>query len=268
MATGSAFSFSSKVTKVVAKVLVSILGVELVIMVGIEWVLEPVLGQELPKWFMEFGDPILLVLILAPIIYHWVAIPIRDAQQEIHDMAYHDALTHLPNRRMLKDRMAQAMAISKRKGSFGALMALDLDNFKTLNDTHGHAIGDLLVVQVAKRLTACVREIDTVARFGGDEFVLVLIELSTDRQQAQVQAERVAEKVRTALAAEYSFNISNPGEPEVWIKHQGSASIGVALYMQNKPDHTELLKQADAAMYQAKASGRNSICFFQGSNKV
>jgi diguanylate cyclase (GGDEF)-like protein len=268
METGSISRYSRSAAEVVVKVLVAILGVELAIMVSMEWILQPMLGHEFPKWFFEFGDPLLLVLILAPIIYHWVALPMRDAQKEIHDLAYHDALTHLPNRRMLNDRIAQAMAVSKRKGSFGALMALDLDNFKPLNDTHGHVIGDMLLVEVAKRLTACMREIDTVARFGGDEFVVLLSELSTDKQQAVVQAERVAEKVRTTLAADYSLKVSKPDKPEVWIKHHCTASIGVALFIQKDPDEADLLKQADAAMYQAKDSGRNSIRFFQDTNEV
>lgn len=266
MKNGSIVRYSPQAAKVVIKVLVAILGVELAIMVAFEWILEPMLGHEFPKWFLEFGDPLLLVLILAPIIYHWVALPMRDAQKKIHDMAYHDALTRLPNRRLLNDRIAQAMAMSKRKGSYGALMALDLDNFKPLNDAHGHTIGDMLLVEVARRLTTCVRESDTAARFGGDEFVVVLSELSTDRQEAKAQAERVAEKIRMTLAADYSLKVSKPGTPEVWINHQCTASIGVALFLQKDPDDIDLLKQADAAMYQAKDSGRNSIRFFQDAS--
>ena len=268
MKTGFITRYSPAAAKVVVQVLVAILGVELAIMVSIEWVLEPMLGQELPKWFMEFGDPLLLTLILAPIIYHWVALPLRDAQKEIHDMAYHDALTGLPNRRLLGDRIAQAMAVSRRKACFGALMALDLDNFKPLNDAHGHAIGDMLLIEAAKRLTTCVRENDTVARFGGDEFVVVLSELSNDRKKAMSQAERVAEKIRSTLAADYSLKVSKPGTPEVWIHHQCTASIGVALFIRKDPDDIDLLKLADSAMYEAKNSGRNSIRFFQDASKV
>ncbi len=265
---GSITRYSPHAAKVVVKVLVAILVVELTIMIAIEWVVVPVLGKALPSWFMEFGDPLLLVFILAPIIYHWVALPMRDAEKTIHDMAYHDALTHLPNRRLLNDRMAQAMALSKRKGCFGALMALDLDNFKPLNDAHGHTVGDKLLTEVARRLTACVRENDTVARFGGDEFVVVLSELSADRQEAMDQAEGVAEKIRLAIAANYSLKVSKPGTPEVCISHHCTASIGVALFVQKDPDDIDLLKQADAAMYQAKEAGRNSIRFFQNTSKV
>lgn len=268
MKNGAITRYSPEAAKVVVKVLVAILGAEFAIMVAFEWVLEPMLGKDFPRWFLEFGDPLLLVLVLAPIIYHWVALPMRDAQKKIHDMAYHDALTRLPNRRLLNDRIAQAMAVSKRKSCFGALMALDLDNFKPLNDAHGHTIGDMLLVEVAKRLTTSVRENDTVARFGGDEFVVVLSELSTDRQEAMTQAERVAEKIRLALAADYSLKVSKPGTPEVWISHRCTASIGVALFVQKDPDDTDLLKQADAAMYQAKDSGRNSIRFFQDASPV
>jgi diguanylate cyclase (GGDEF)-like protein len=265
---GSITRYSPEAAKIVAKVLAAILGVELAIMVFFEWLAEPLLGRELPWWFVEFGDPFLLVVILAPIIYLWVALPLRDAQKEIHDMAYHDALTRLPNRRLLNDRINQAMAVSRRKGCFGALMALDLDNFKPLNDAHGHGIGDMLLVEVAKRLTTCVRENDTVARFGGDEFVVVLSELSTDRQEAITQAERVAEKIRLALAADYSLKVSKSGTPEVWIKHQCTASIGVAVFVQKDPDDIDLLKQADAAMYEAKDSGRNSIRFFNEASSA
>jgi diguanylate cyclase (GGDEF)-like protein len=265
---GPVTRYSPEAAKVVVKVLVAILGVELAIMVCFEWVLEPLLGQEFPKWFLEFGDPLILVLLLAPIIYHWVALPMRDAQKKIHDMAYHDALTRLPNRRLLNDRLAQAMAVCKRKGCFGALMALDLDNFKPLNDDHGHDVGDMLLVEVAVRLTTCVREGDTVARFGGDEFVVVLSELSADRQEAMAQAERVAEKIRLALAADYSLKVTKPSTPEVCVKHRCTASIGVALFIQKDPDDSDLLKQADAAMYQAKDSGRNSIRFFQEPSNV
>jgi diguanylate cyclase (GGDEF)-like protein len=155
------------------------------------------------------------------------------------------------------------MNLSKRKACFGALMALDLDNFKPLNDTHGHTSGDTLLIEVAKRLTSCVRENDTVARFGGDEFVVVLSELSTDRQEAMSQAERVAEKIRLALAVDYSLKVSKPGKPDVLINHHCTASIGVALFIQKDPDDADLLKQADAAMYQAKGSGRNAIRFFE-----
>ncbi len=268
MKNNSVTRYSPEAAKVVVKVLFAILAVELTIMVCFEWVLVPLLGQEFPKWFFEFGDPLLLVLLLAPIIYHWVALPMRDAQKKIHEMAYHDALTHLPNRRLLNDRITQAMAVSKRKGCFGALMALDLDNFKPLNDDHGHVVGDMLLVEVAMRLTSSLREGDTVARFGGDEFVVVLSELSSDRQEAMAQAERVAEKIRLALAADYSLRVSKPNGADVWIKHRCTASIGVALFIQKDPDDSDLMKQADAAMYQAKESGRNSIRFFQDAGNV
>ena len=263
MKSGSITRYSAEAAKVVVKVLVAILGVELAIMVSFEWALKPLMGGVLPWWFFEFADPLLLVLILAPVVYHWVALPMRDAQKRIHDMAYHDALTRLPNRRLLNDRIALAMAVSKRKSCFGALMALDLDNFKPLNDAYGHEVGDLLLVEVAKRLTACVRENDTIARFGGDEFVVVLSELSTDRQEAMAQAERVAEKIRSTLAAEYYLRVSKPGKSIISINHRCTASIGVALFMQKDPDDIDLLKQADAAMYQAKSCGKNSIRFFE-----
>jgi diguanylate cyclase (GGDEF)-like protein len=248
---------------ILVKVMVAILGVEFAIMALIEWVFVPSFGANFPLWFWEFIDPFLLILILSPILYYWIFLPMKDAQTQIRELAYYDTLTKLPNRRLLEDRITQAMAMSKRKGCFGALIALDLDNFKPINDTHGHAVGDLLLVEVARRLTTCVRANDTVSRFGGDEFVVVLSDLSADRQEAVKQAGGVAEKIRSTLAASYSLNVAHQGIPEVAINHQCSASIGVALFFQRDPDNTDLLKQADAAMYQAKDAGRNSIRFFQ-----
>ena len=117
-------------------------------------------------------------------------------EDQIRQLAFLDPLTRLPNRRMLDDRLSQAIAASKRSGRYAAVMALDLDNFKRINDAHGHAVGDLLLIEVARRITSCVREVDTVARIGGDEFVAMLCELDTDKTQSAWQAKRIAEKVR------------------------------------------------------------------------
>ena len=192
----------------------------------------------------------------------------KQLEDQAEHMAFYDTLTDLPNRRMLHDRLQQTMSANKRSGKYGAVMFMDLDKFKPLNDTHGHVIGDLLLREVGRRITSCLREMDTVARFGGDEFVVVLSELSSDRQEAMAQAERVAEKIRLALAADYSLRVSKPNGSDVWIKHRCTASIGVALFIQKDPDDSDLMKQADAAMYQAKESGRNSIRFFQDAGNV
>jgi diguanylate cyclase (GGDEF)-like protein len=155
------------------------------------------------------------------------------------------------------------MSASKRSGLYGALMFLDLDNFKPLNDTHGHAVGDLLLIEVAQRLSACVREMDTVARLGGDEFVVMLGELGADKAQSTEQATGVAEKIRTSLAAPYRLALMQAGEPvATTIEHRCSVSIGVVVFVNHESSQAELMKWADAAMYRAKQGGRNNVSFF------
>ena len=183
-----------------------------------------------------------------------------DITQRKHDehailsLAFFDPLTRLPNRRLLLDRLRHAVAATKRDGHGGALLFIDLDNFKTLNDTLGHDKGDQLLQQVARRLEARVaRDSDTVARHGGDEFVIVLENLSQDREKAALQAEQVAEKLLGAFNEPFQLD----GH-----LHHTSPSIGVALFDKDMKDIDELLKRADLAMYQAKAAGRNTIRFF------
>ena len=183
-------------------------------------------------------------------------------QEQIHQLAFFDPLTQLPNRRLLDDRLGQALAASKRSGLYGALMFLDLDNFKPLNDTHGHSVGDLLLVEVARRLKAFVRETDTVARLGGDEFVVLLNELDADYAVSTEQAGAVAEQIRSALAASYQLTVTQPGDPVTTVEHRCSASIGVVLFVNHLSSQTHLMKCADAAMYQAKEAGRNTIRFY------
>ena len=153
------------------------------------------------------------------------------------------------------------MAASKRSGCYGALMFLDLDNFKPLNDTHGHVVGDLLLIEVADRLKACVREMDTVARFGGDEFVVMLSDLNADKAESTLQAEIVAEKIRIRLAEPYLLTIRHEGKADSTVEHLCTVSIGVTLFLNHVADQDDILKWADAAMYQAKDAGRNSIRF-------
>ena len=179
--------------------------------------------------------------------------------EKIRNLAFHDALTQLPNRNLLKDRMEQAMAASKRSGRFGALMFLDLDNFKSLNDAHGHGAGDLLLVEGARRLNSCVREADTVARFGGDEFVVVLNELDVDKDKSTARAIIVAEKIRAALAEPYVLKIQQAHGAEITIEHHCTSSIGVVLFVNHEASAEDILKWADIAMYQAKEAGRNLI---------
>jgi diguanylate cyclase (GGDEF)-like protein/PAS domain S-box-containing protein len=186
----------------------------------------------------------------------------RRMEDQLRHLAFYDALTHLPNRRLLNDRLSQAMASSARSGLYGALMFLDLDNFKPLNDTHGHAVGDLLLIEAARRLKACVREMDTVARFGGDEFVLMLSELGGDKEQSRAEAALIAEKVGQALMQPYLLTLAHEGHSALNIEHYCTASIGVALFIDHEASQGDILKWADRAMYQAKDAGRNTVCFF------
>lgn len=177
----------------------------------------------------------------------------KSAEDEIRNLAFYDPLTRLPNRRLLLDRLHQALASSARSGRQGALLFLDLDHFKTLNDTLGHDIGDLLLQHTAQRLATCIREGDTVARFGGDEFVVMLVDLSTIHEQSLVQAETIGEKILTALSQPYDLS----GH-----EYRNTASVGVTLFSNHQATPLELLKEADLAMYAAKATGRNTLRFF------
>lgn len=191
--------------------------------------------------------------------YHGITREITERkrlEEQVHQLAFHDPLTHLANRRLMLDHLEQAMSTSKRSQRHGALLFLDLDNFKPLNDTHGHGVGDLLLIEVAERLKACVREADTVARFGGDEFVVLLCELSTQPGEAAEQAVAIAEKVRTRLAEPYVLQ-SAPSAPA--IRHECTASIGVAVFRGRDESQNAVIDRADAAMYRAKEEGRNRI---------
>jgi diguanylate cyclase (GGDEF)-like protein/PAS domain S-box-containing protein len=177
----------------------------------------------------------------------------KSAEAEIKSLAFYDPLTRLPNRRLLLDRLEQALASSARSGQEGALLFIDLDNFKTLNDTLGHDIGDLLLQQVAERLSACVREGDTVARLGGDEFVVMLEDLSKNALEAAAQTEAIGEKILAALNRPYQL-----------AKHtyRNTPSIGATLFLDHMQAPDDIFKHADIAMYQAKKSGRNTLRFF------
>ena len=185
----------------------------------------------------------------------------KEMQDQVRQLAFFDPLTKLPNRRLLDDRLKQTMTASSRTGRFGALIFLDLDNFKPLNDTHGHDVGDLLLIEVAHRLKACVREMDTVVRIGGDEFVVMLSELNIERNESREQAGMIAEKVRQALAQPYRLSVRREGLPDITVEHHCSASLGVALFVNHDSSQAEVLKWADAAMYAAKDAGRNRVRF-------
>jgi diguanylate cyclase (GGDEF)-like protein/PAS domain S-box-containing protein len=182
------------------------------------------------------------------------------AEEEIRQLAFYDSLTNVPNRRLLNDRLAQAIVASKRNRCFGALMFLDLDNFKPINDTHGHKIGDLLLIEATRRITACIRATDTVARFGGDEFVVLLGELSDDQNESEAQAKVIAEKIRTAISELFRITVQQTDKPEYCVEHHCTTSIGVVLFS-HQDSRDEVLKLADMAMYEAKGAGRNCVVF-------
>jgi diguanylate cyclase (GGDEF)-like protein/PAS domain S-box-containing protein len=183
----------------------------------------------------------------------------KNAEDEIRQLAFFDPLTHLPNRRLLIDRMEQALAASVRHQHYGALLYIDLDHFKNLNDTLGHDTGDVLLQQVAGRLVACVREEDTVARLGGDEFVVMLSALSRNEADAAKVAESVGEKVLASFG--HPFDLAGH-------EHRCTASIGVALFVDRQATIEDLLKRADLSMYQAKGGGRNALRFFNPQMQI
>lgn len=176
------------------------------------------------------------------------------AEATAEHLAHHDALTGLPNRRLLFQRLGHELAVAERSGAMGAMLFIDLDHFKTLNDARGHSVGDAVLIEVARRLRGSLREIDLVARLGGDEFVALLPMLGESRERVALNANAVAEKLRTAIATPISVGDET---------HRLSASIGVALFPETSSRAEDLLKHADAAMYQAKAEGRNAVHFFQ-----
>lgn len=179
--------------------------------------------------------------------------PRKAAEEEIRNLAYYDPLTRLPNRRLLRDRLQQALAASSRHHRWGALLLLDLDNFKNLNETQGHEQGDLLLAQVAHRLSECVHEDDTVARPGGDEFVVVLEDLGSSAEEAAARCEETAQRILAAMREPYQMDGEN---------HHSSLSMGVALFTGTRETVDELLRRADLAMYQAKAAGRDTLRFY------
>jgi diguanylate cyclase (GGDEF)-like protein len=210
-------------------------------------------GEVFPEWLT-----ITAVRDSAGQTSHYVAIfqditERKAAADEIQTLAFYDALTHLPNRRLLQDRLQHALDAAHRQQEYGALLFLDLDNFKSLNDTMGHDIGDILLQEVASRLLRCLRTGDTVARLGGDEFIVMLENLSTQRDQAMREAETVGRKILATLHQPYQLHGHD---------YRGSSSLGIALFADENGSSEDILKQADLAMYQAKSAGRNTLRFF------
>jgi diguanylate cyclase (GGDEF)-like protein/PAS domain S-box-containing protein len=213
-------------------------------------------GERYTEWLT-----ITAVKTSAGIVTHYVGthadISRRKAnEQEIRALAFFDPLTGLPNRRLLRDRLEQAQSSSARSGRDGALLFIDIDHFKILNDSHGHDRGDLLLKQVAKRLSMCVREGDTVARQGGDEFVVILKEVGQVPLEAATQAEEIGRKILASISGDYDLD---------GLIHHCTVSIGATLFSDHQETIEQLLKQADLAMYQVKSLGRNALRFFDQS---
>jgi diguanylate cyclase (GGDEF)-like protein/PAS domain S-box-containing protein len=189
----------------------------------------------------------------------------KSVENELRNLAFYDPLTRLPNRRLLLDRLQQAMTAGTRSGMAGAVMLVDLDNFKALNDSLGHDIGDQVLIEAARRMESSVRQGDTVARMGGDEFVVMLEGLDT-AGLAAVQAESVARKILAALNRTHTLTYHGPQEKDQkqqkTIEYRCSSSIGIAIFLGEQDSVAALLKKADLAMYQSKAAGRNSVSFF------
>jgi diguanylate cyclase (GGDEF)-like protein/PAS domain S-box-containing protein len=187
----------------------------------------------------------------------------KQAEAKIREMAFYDPLTNLPNRRLFTDRLSQALVASSRTGQFGALLMLDLDNFKTINDVHGHAAGDRLLIEVAKRLLSTVRESDTVSRLGGDEFVLILENFGQDELLAAGFIEQTASKILAVLNEPYFIEAGDPS-----IRFHTSASCGIAMFHRSQVATEDLMKRADVALYQAKDAGKNTSRFFSASTQA
>lgn len=210
---------------------------------------------EVQSTWIEFdGEPAVLVVIRDITERH-------AASEKINHLAFYDSLTGLPNRRLMQDRLEQALMSSTRQKCHGSLIMIDLDNFKLLNDTLGHATGDLLLVEAASRLRACVRECDTVARMGGDEFVVVLKDLGQGGM-ADVQAGQVANKILTSLGQTYALGYGDASPGEITRTYHCTSSVGIAMFRDQSISANELLKRADTAMYEAKAAGKNTLRFF------
>lgn len=222
----------------------------------------PCHSAEQKRWFMMTVTPLRTWKKGAVIVHNNIS-DRKLIEERIARLAFYDPLTNLPNRRLLQDRLARAIAGSRRSGNYCAVIFLDLDNFKPLNDEHGHSVGDLLLIEAANRLQNCLRESDTVARFGGDEFVVMLDQLSPDEEQSIEQARIIALKIRKALNAPYILTDTSRGDDENRITHHCTVSIGIRIFDNQESSPENILKQADTAMYQAKQSGRDTIKLFR-----
>jgi diguanylate cyclase (GGDEF)-like protein/PAS domain S-box-containing protein len=186
----------------------------------------------------------------------------KNHEEQIRRLAFYDPLTKLPNRRMLQDRLELMVSARSRDERLNALFFIDLDHFKALNDTHGHNMGDQLLIAVASRIQSSIRAEDLVARLGGDEFVVMIANMGSDKVTAGRFAEEIAEKIRLAICKPYKLSIKENSKTKNEIVFHCTPSVGISLFKSNLTSHDDILKQADVAMYQAKAAGRNTIRFF------
>lgn len=189
----------------------------------------------------------------------------KKMQEQISQYAFYDTLTKLPNRRLFSDRLLQIKAISNRSKKYASLLFLDLDNFKPLNDKYGHTVGDLLLIEVSRRLSALIRDSDTVARFGGDEFVILLSDLNENKEESIKELKEIAGKILNTLSQPYFLTYTSEGNKEKTVEHHCTSSIGVTLFIGYEDTEDEILKRSDAAMYMAKDKGRNNIKFSENS---
>jgi diguanylate cyclase (GGDEF)-like protein/PAS domain S-box-containing protein len=210
-------------------------------------------GEEYPKWLTISAVKNDLGAVSHYIGAHYDITNRKKAEDKINELAFYDQLTGLPNRTLLLDRLKQIMMASARNDSYGSLLFIDLDHFKTLNDTLGHDMGDLLLKQVAQRLTEGVRAGDTVGRLGGDEFVVILSSLNGDADVAATQTKSIGKKILFLLNQAYQLNL---------VAYHSTASIGATLFRGDLVTIDALMKQADLAMYKSKVAGRNALHFF------
>ena len=191
----------------------------------------------------------------------------KNLNEEIKQLGFYDTLTGLANRRLLSDRLSQALLMGERTKKFGAVLFIDLDKFKPLNDQYGHWAGDELLKQIANQLKTCVRVTDSITRYGGDEFVILMNALSADKADSVLQALHVAEKIQVVLNQTFSLRVEHDGLPTQHIKHASSASIGLTLFQGTQFDQHTILKMADTAMYEAKRQGGGKASLYMPSHE-
>ena len=189
----------------------------------------------------------------------------KKTEEENKTYAYHDPLTNLPNRRLLNDRLQQIIASNRRTGNYSAMIVIDFDNFKEINDNYGHMIGDLFLIEASNRIATCIRESDTVARLGGDEFIVLLNNLNTNKDLAYIEAMKVSEKIRSQIELTAGMSGEENNTDNQPVVHGCTASLGLILFTCPTISTNSIIKFADSAMYRSKKSGKNSISFIESN---